>query len=64
MWSDGTTMWVADHVDVKVYAYTIATKARDTTEGMSTCTLHNGDSASGLSGPNGTTVWVADMLGR
>ena len=26
IWSDGTTMWVADQEDDKVYAFTTATK--------------------------------------
>ena len=57
IWSDGTTMWVADDVDDKLYAYTLATGARDATKDIS---LHtdNGD-------PQGiwsdeTTMWVAD----
>ena len=29
IWSDGTTMWVADYIDDKIYAYSMATKARD-----------------------------------
>ena len=28
IWSDGTTMWAADVIDAKVYAYDMATKAR------------------------------------
>ena len=26
IWSDGTTMWVADFMDDKLYAYTLITK--------------------------------------
>ena len=57
IWSDGTTMWVADDTDDKLYAYTLATGARIDTKDIS---LHtdNGD-------PQGiwsdeTTMWVAD----
>ncbi len=57
IWSEGTTMWVADDDDDKLYAYTLATDARDATRDIS---LHsdNGD-------PQGiwsdeTTIWVAD----
>ena len=32
MWSDGTTMWVADDEDDKLYAYTLATGAYDTNQ--------------------------------
>ena len=28
LWSDGTTMWVADALDAKIYAYSMSTKAR------------------------------------
>ena len=28
IWSDGTTMWVVDWRDEKIYAYSMATKAR------------------------------------
>ena len=28
LWSDGTTMWVADDADDKLYAYNLATKER------------------------------------
>ena len=57
MWSDGTTMWVADGDDDKLYAYTLATGVRNSTSDIS---LHtdNGDAAGIWS--DGTTVWVAD----
>ena len=29
IWSDGTTMWVADASDDKIYAYNMRTRARD-----------------------------------
>ena len=57
IWSDETTMWVADDDDDKLYAYTLASGAHDVTKDIS---LHtdNGD-------PQGiwsdeTTMWVAD----
>ena len=57
IWSAGTTMWVADDEDDKLYAYTLATGARDASKDIS---LHtdNGD-------PQGiwsdeTTIWVVD----
>ena len=57
IWSDGTTMWVADDEDDKLYAYTLASGARDTTKDISL------DSAN--ADPQGiwsdeTTIWVAD----
>ena len=55
--SDGTTMFVADYDDHKVYAYTVSTKAHDSTKDI---TL-----ASGNTKPEGvwcdvTNVWVVD----
>ena len=29
IWSDGTTMWVSDWEDAKIYAYSMRSKARD-----------------------------------
>ena len=57
MWSNGITMWVTDNTDNKLYAYTIATRARDDAKDF---TLHadNGE-AQGI-WSDGTTMWVAD----
>ena len=57
IWSNGTTMWVADDDDDKLYAYALATGAHDATKEFD---LH-GDNGS----PKGiwsdkTTVWVVD----
>ena len=35
IWSDGTTMWVVDQYDDKVYAYNLASKARDASKDFS-----------------------------
>ena len=35
IWSDSTTIWVADDDDDKLYAYTLATSARDTSKDIS-----------------------------
>ena len=56
---DGTTMWVADQEDQKVYAYALDTRSRDTAKEF---TL-----ASNISRPHGmwsdgTTLWVADAV--
>ena len=61
IWSNGTTMWVANDDDDKLYAYALATGARDTTKEFD---LH-GDNGS----PKGiwsdkTTVWVVDDAGQ
>ena len=57
IWSDGTTIWVADDEDDMLYAYTLATGVRE----MNRDIMLAGDNQS----PRGiwsdkTTVWVAD----
>ena len=61
IWSDGTTIWVADSLDDKIYAYDLATKAR--TPGRDFDTL----GAAGNTWPegiwsDGTTMWVSDWF--
>ena len=57
IWSDGTTIWVADIADDKLYAYALADGTRLTSKEFD---LHsdNGDPAGIWS--DGTTIWVAD----
>ena len=58
IWSNGTTMWVADVTDLEIYAYSVSTKAQDTTkkfEGLDTTNSR----PSGI-WSNDTTMWVAD----
>ena len=55
IWSDGTTMWVSDFSDGKVYAYNLATKARDTSKEIS----FSGISIPLTLGADGTTMWIA-----
>ena len=57
VWSNGTTAWVADVGDDKLFAYTLETGARDTSAEFG---LHsdNGDPRGMWS--DGTTVWVSD----
>ena len=54
IWSNGTTMWVQDFTDKKAYAYTLATKARDSGKDVS----FSGDPIA--LGSDGTTMWTAD----
>ena len=58
LWSDGTTMWVSDTGDVKVYAYSRATKARDISKDISL----SGNAIPFALGSDGTTMWAADLL--
>ena len=57
VWSDGTTLWVADSADDKLYAYTLSTKARNSDSDIDLDSA-NGDAAGVWS--DGTTLWVAD----
>ena len=59
IWSDGTTMWVSDSVDDKIYAYDLNTKARDATEDFNTLDSAGNENPIGL-WSDGTTMWVAD----
>ena len=59
IWSDGTTMWVQDATDKKAYAYTLATKARDSGKDIS---FSHATFATAIAmGSDGTTMWVADV---
>ena len=59
IWSDGTTMWVADSSDDKIYAYNLSTKARDSDKDFDTLDDAGNDSPEGI-WSDGTTMWVAD----
>ena len=55
--SDGTTLWVADYDDDKIYGYNIATKLRDSDKDLSLMD-DNGEPEGIWS--NERTLWVAD----
>ena len=57
LWGDGTTIWVGDSADAKLYAYTRATGAADSAKDL-TLDSNNTD-PTGLWG-DGTTLWVTD----
>ena len=58
LWSDGTTMWVVDHRDHKVYAYTLDGGARDTSREFGLeCQTANANNSWGL-WSDGTTMLV------
>ena len=58
IWSDGTTMWVADFEDAKLYAYNMPTESRDAGKDF---TLRTGNSLPVGIWSDGTTMWVADF---
>ena len=57
MWADGTTLWVSDSVDAKLYAYTLATGAR---VAASDITLHTDNANPTGIWSDGTMLLVAD----
>ena len=59
MWSDGTTMWVTDWIDIKIYAYDMSTKAHDASKDFDTLDAAGNDNPRGI-WSDGTTVWVSD----
>ena len=59
MWSDGTTMWVADAGDDKVYAYRMSDRSRDSAKDFDTLSAAGNNGPSGM-WSDGTTMWVAD----
>ncbi len=59
IWSDGTTMWVADYEDGKLYAYNLATRARDSAKDFDTLAAAGNNAPRGI-WSDGTTMWVAD----
>ena len=68
VWSDGTTIWVADSYDEILYAYTLSGGARDSGKdfdlaskpsGGTFAADDNGDAAGVWS--NGTTIWVRTL---
>ena len=57
IWSDGTTMFVVDHNDDKVYAYNLSTKAHDGVKDITLAGSHN--DPTGIWGDS-TTIWVGN----
>ena len=60
IWSDGTTMWVADTDDDKIYAYDLATKARDASKDFNTLAGAGNNNPEGIWSDR-TTMWVVDQ---
>ena len=60
IWSDGTTMWVVDLDTAKIYAYDLATKARDAGKDFDTLIDAGNIYPTGI-WSDGTTMWIADL---
>ena len=58
LWSDGTTMWVADFEDRKLYAYRMSDRSRDAGKDF-TLDADNGSPVGIWS--DGTTMWASDF---
>ena len=65
LWSDGTTMWVGDNgfTRTKIYAYDLATKARNSSEDFNTLVAAGNLTCRGI-WSDGTTMWVIDSEDR
>ena len=59
IWSDGTTMWIADSADAMLYAYTLASGAHDSSRDITLDS--NNDVLAGLWSA-GTTIWVVQSF--
>ena len=60
MWSDGTTMWVADSATKKIYAYDLATRAHDPAKDLDRDILRAARNSPQDVWSDGTTMWVLD----
>ena len=61
IWSNGTTMWVVDRYDKKLYAYKLSDMSRDSAKDFNTLDAAGNDNPSGL-WSDGTTMWVSDWI--
>ena len=61
IWSDGTTMWVSDYTDGKIYAYNMSTKQRDSAKDFNTLDGAGNDHPVGI-WSDGSTMWVVDYV--
>ncbi len=59
IWSDGTTMWVVDWYDNKIYAYKMSDKSRDPSKDFDTLDAASNQVPWGLWSDE-TTMWVVD----
>ena len=63
IWSNGTTMWVADSGADKIFAYQLDTKTYDGSFDFNTLNSAGNNVARGI-WSNGTTMWVADFADK
>ena len=63
IWSDGTTMWVAEDDDEKLYAYRLSDGSRDSAKDFDTL-KESGNTNPSEIWSDGTTMWVLDNVGK
>ena len=61
IWSDGTTIWVADYLDEKIYAYDMATRTRVPGKDFDTLKANRNLGPAGI-WSDGETMWVVDWF--
>ena len=61
MWSDGDTLWASDYADDKIYAYDLATRARDRQSDIDTLGAAGNRNPKGL-WSDGDIMWVVDPV--
>ena len=59
IWSDGSTIWVADDGDDKLHAYNLSTRERDSDKGFNTLSAAGNNNPAGL-WSDFETMWVVD----
>ena len=59
IWSNRTTMWIADVNNAKIYAYQLSDKERDSSKDFNTLYRAGNRQPTGI-WSDGTTMWVAD----
>ncbi len=59
LWSDGTTMWVMDWEDIRLYAYNLADKSRDASKDFDR-SIAAENTALGSIWSDGVTMWISD----
>ena len=63
IWSDGTTIWVADYADAKIYAYSLTHYGRNSAIDINTLDAAGNNHPVGI-WSGGTTMWVVDYVDK
>ena len=63
IWSDGTTIWIADEVQSKIYAYRTSDTSRDASQDFDTLRAADNMTPNGI-WSDGTTMWIVDRANK